>query len=256
MELTQHGSERIRRRTGMTERDVVELAKARIGVELGQDKQFKYLLFFSPPDQDCKIAVTKLSHDGTELLLSVWDKYYRLPSSVKRPTLKNERQARRLLHRFVAERAFKNSAPQKRQKPINVRVQILVYDAGRTAFTHEVGLVERHLVKDHERALASQHDTLVHIARIIKENPDAVKGKVQLVVRVLDSETNQFRGSYSFNPGKLLKPPQQPEPEPPGLPQAESRGLLQKLKDVSNRFRLFLRRVQVVGTVDGTRRVH
>lgn len=200
MKLTEHGSERINRRTGMTHEDVAAIVEARAGVELGQWKQFSYLLFYSPPDQDGKIAVTVKRKDGTDVLVTVWDSYFYLPKSLKRPTAVHILNAKKALHRFLLTRAYKPPTPGEKK----ALVRVVVQEGHKTAYTHEAGLIDREFIFDREAIYESQRGLLFEILRLITEHADVIRRKVRIEIRLFDPESEMLL-AYHYYKVKTLR---------------------------------------------------
>ena len=138
MHLTIHGVERLQERTQMTVKEVLELVKE-CSIPLGSSEESggKFLLFYSPPDRGCKIAVVS-EEDNT--LVSVWNARFRLPPGLKKVSTRLREQARKLYWDYfyrlhpptpLQERPLPPSSPPE---PLLFKIEIRV--AERKEYEH------------------------------------------------------------------------------------------------------------------------
>ena len=106
MELTVHAIERIYDRTEMRPKDVLSVISGGAVVDLGMDnKGRQYFLFYSPNDNDAKVAVVSM---GPTRVITILKSGYILPRGVKRVTRRLKEEARALLQKFVLARINAN----------------------------------------------------------------------------------------------------------------------------------------------------
>lgn len=143
MELTIHGGVRIQGRTKMLAKDVLSVVASGAVVELGAAHGFEYLLFYSPPDRGCKVAVVS---EGRTHLVSIWEVDFNLPQGVKPATQKRKKKARLALQALLFRRMPRPPSKEKKTKPIQVPVvphylvKIEVEVEDKVQFVHEVGI--------------------------------------------------------------------------------------------------------------------
>jgi hypothetical protein len=82
MHITKHGSDHIRDRTRLEPWEVARLIKKEVFVSLGVLANSEYLLFYSPADHKCKIAVVT---EDRSSLMSVWEIGFELPLGIRNP---------------------------------------------------------------------------------------------------------------------------------------------------------------------------
>lgn len=160
METTMHGTDRILGRTKMVVKDVLGLIKNGAVVSLGFHKGYEFLLFYSPFDGVCKIAVVS---KGREALISVWNIEYRLPKSLAKPTFKRQLRARALQQEYSYA---KLSVPFKPKELFDVKIE--VYASGRLEYVHTCPspIERRPLQTDYIRQLRT---VLMPITSVVKE---------------------------------------------------------------------------------------
>jgi hypothetical protein len=132
MDVTIHALERIIERTRMTPKDVLAVIQAGASVSLGVVDKREFFLFWSPFDQDHKIAI--LGNDNKKLI-TVWETHFRLPKQTKKITSGRKRQSRDKFYEFMKKRVIKKetSCPQ------TLVVLIEVLEGYRKIFTHDMG---------------------------------------------------------------------------------------------------------------------
>lgn len=87
MPLKMHAAERIIGRTKMSIVEVLSVISRGTTVELGRSKNVIFLLFYSFLDATSKVALVD-TNDGS--LISIWERNFRFPPGVRRPTRKQE----------------------------------------------------------------------------------------------------------------------------------------------------------------------
>jgi len=87
MSLKMHAAERIIGRTKMSIAEVLSVISRGATVELGRSKNVIFLLFYSLLDNESKVALVD-ADDGS--LISIWERNFRFPTGVRRPTRKQE----------------------------------------------------------------------------------------------------------------------------------------------------------------------
>ena len=101
MELTGHGRGRIYSRTKMHPDDVLDVISGNATVDLGGVDGGRYLLFYSPPDGDTKIAIVS---EDVGRVVTILEGSYGVPEGVKRVTRKMKKEAHKLLQDFLFAR--------------------------------------------------------------------------------------------------------------------------------------------------------
>lgn len=135
MELTIHGKLRIQGRTHLVAKDVISIIEAGAFVNLGSDAKGNFLLFFSPFDHQCKIAIVAKKENA---LVSIWEKNYVLPVGIKRVTFAREKVAEGKVRAYLFDRLRKNStAPQE------VTIQVEVWVNGKVAHRQLIGVLPK-----------------------------------------------------------------------------------------------------------------
>lgn len=111
MELTAHAIRRIYDRTKLFTKDALSIVTDGAVVNLGSHKGCGFLLFYSPPDNVCKIAVVS---EDRRYLVSIWEKSFKLPAVLPKITPKLEREAKRLFQEFIFEKIRPKDLPKMR----------------------------------------------------------------------------------------------------------------------------------------------
>lgn len=195
MYKTHHGVERVFDRTKMVVEDVIKLIDADAVVPLGTAGKYEYLLFYSPFDDECKIAVTS---KGREHLVSVWEANYALPRKVTKPNYMLKKIARERQRKYVINRIAKS--------PKLYSAKILVYENGKLVFTH-----------DCHQEVPEYDDRVLYIARLRSELSQITglvekhrTGRVNYLVSLFEPN-GAIRRSYHLNHATVLnrisKPP-------------------------------------------------
>ncbi len=176
MILTKHGGERIHRRTRMVVKDVLSLIRSGACVELGAAGGLEYLLFYSPPDTNCKVAVVS---EGRSHLISVWETYFDFPEGVKRITAKLENDAHLAVRAFLMKRLSLNakketpSAPQgppTEQHLFKVEVQV----GRKIEFVHEIGTRPVTRKATLQSVVGALHEDLRTLVLTVEDNRERV----------------------------------------------------------------------------------
>lgn len=126
MEMTVHGLVRLNERTKMREEDIVTLIVANVVISLGFYEMYEYLLFYSPNDRSCKIAIVS---EDRSTLITVYGAEYRIPKNLKRPTRQLLEQAKFIFTDFLFKRIKENNIPYDLKQ---TEVQLLPPDTGRS----------------------------------------------------------------------------------------------------------------------------
>jgi len=90
MYVTKHGFERIMSRTSMVVHDILELIESDSVISLGKCHHYEYLLFYSPIDEDFKIAIVTQDRQS---LISIWETFYHLPAEIQKIDQKRRKRA-------------------------------------------------------------------------------------------------------------------------------------------------------------------
>jgi hypothetical protein len=168
MKLTIHGTERIQDRTKMQVRDVIALISKGAFVKLGSEGERDYVLFYSSPDKDVKIAI--LDRDRKNLV-SVWEKDFRLPSGVSKVT-------RERAHRARTAALFKTRVKeQKSERHFKVTLEVVV--GQKTVFAYECGRVPSGAVGSLEKILPFIEPALKIVVPIIESRRDVDSAQVR-----------------------------------------------------------------------------
>lgn len=150
MHLTRHARSRILRRTNLKPIDVLSFVTEGAAVSLGTYENYEYLLFYSPFDRCCKIAVVSLDRAS---LVSVWYDDYLLPGGVAKPTASSKKQARKAYLSFMFKRMERKPRPKKvclRNEPsppyYNTEIEVIVrgesvFSLSSITLTHKQGYV-------------------------------------------------------------------------------------------------------------------
>ncbi len=122
MKLTVHAQIRSDERTKMFLEDIVALIREEAYVSLGISRGYSYLLFYSLPDRECKIAVVG---SVNPTLVSVWNKHYRLPREVTRVAPHWEAVAETKFKKFMQARIFGKIREEEDKQLWNAKIRIL-----------------------------------------------------------------------------------------------------------------------------------
>lgn len=172
---TYHGIQRVMERSKMHPDDVLLIVDAGATVLLGTFEEYDYLLFFSPQDRGCKIAVT--AKEKTRLV-SVWDADFHLPEGVRKPTKQDIREARRLLSNMLLGRTC---------QPLSMVMDVLVRGIKGTQIVREERLcgINRDEALNPSVCMQLAHETLVRIALSLGEEVARKKNRPRLAYRLI-----------------------------------------------------------------------
>lgn len=179
MYLTIHGVERLQERTQMTVKEVLELVKE-CSINLGSSERGnkEYLLFYSPIDRQCKVAVVSESDDA---LVSVLNDHYHLPEGVQRVTTPRREKARQLYWDYFY-RLHPPPPPQERLlslsslEPLLIKIEVRVRERKEYEYTVEGEGVVTDSVDDLWPALVSAFREITPIVEEYKKTiPTRVK---------------------------------------------------------------------------------
>lgn len=179
MELTIHGSERILGRTNMLVKDVLAVISNRAVVSLGSLGNYEYLLFYSPPDEKAKIAVTA---DKRTTLVSVWETHYILPKGLSRVSPQKIGSAKRLLQEFMLRKA-KLTGPQLHRLVVKIDVEV----NHRFVYRHECGEVIWELGGSLNSVAYTFLPEVEKVATIVEANRNKFAGKVRYAICLINS---------------------------------------------------------------------
>lgn len=191
MRITTHGRERILGRTKMPEEDLIRLLNSRVTVQLSETEDTDFLLFWSPFDRSCKIAL--MARDRT--LISVWETYFVLPEGVRKPTAKDRRTARKL---FEASLRKQKERKQPVKRPFtHVTIDIHVTRNKRVLFSHAAGTFEFEQVRDSSNLIS----TLAPIFRVcieaLERHPEQNPYQLSFLCVLKDAGT-RFEQEHNF----------------------------------------------------------
>jgi hypothetical protein len=177
MKITKHGAKRVYDRTAMTPEEVLFLISNEFAVRLESERSPKahYYLFYSPPDEDTKIAV--VSKDGATLI-TVWEKDYILSRGVQKVTPDLESKARALL-----EEAGERSGRQRLHSKIDVRIGPGV------VYTHDCGEILFKGKRTTESVSVTLSPQLLPIATLVEENRDTSGDRITYLIRLFNPRT-------------------------------------------------------------------
>ncbi|MBI2030978.1 hypothetical protein HYT05_05125 [Candidatus Kaiserbacteria bacterium] len=171
MDLTIHSVERIQDRTSMRVRDVLALVSQNAFVRLGSDNGYEYLLFYSRPDGDVKVAVVDKDR---KRLISVWEKHFNLPRGVARVTPGRIRRARELWGFYAVTQ---RTASRKKEWRFKITLEVVI--GQKTVFAHECGYMPVHKVSSLDTALPHVMSYLESIVPVIESRTDINKAQVR-----------------------------------------------------------------------------
>jgi hypothetical protein len=197
MLLTNHARERINDRTSLKPRFVLELIKEGATVSLGKTEKYEYLVFYSPFDGYCKIAVVSVD---AQTIVTVWEKYYHLPKPIKRPTKSMLRKARRLYAEFAfacvqLERQKPKQAPKVPPR-LYYTVRADVTEAGTTIFSQEVGEVTYWQGQDKGLCYQRCKQIFMQLASLAEKHKNKAKGIVQYHICLTPKVSTDTRKHY------------------------------------------------------------
>lgn len=177
MHTSIHGIERVQGRTKMLYKDVLFIIEKGAVVELGEDQGQEFLLFYSPEDRCCKVALTA---NKRSVLVSIWETGFRFPPSVNRPDKVMRQEAYRLLKGLILTGVVPFALPDE----LIVRVEITgqgVYEAV------EVGHIPFAASKQQEQAIALWIPLLRPLAHSFEFTPN--RTRTQYWVSLIDPST-------------------------------------------------------------------
>lgn len=183
MDATYHGTERIFGRTRMRHEDVLLIIASRAAVELGSWNGYTYYLFYSPPNKDCKIAVTSDNH---ALLITVWEKSYCLPNGVTRVERALEQKARALLSTFILSK-LKEHSQQGWPRCLLVAIDVIVKH--HVVYTHSYENIRFERVTRDSDVLEVLMPALMHLAAAVEDHRTKADTHIRYGIRVKDPET-------------------------------------------------------------------
>jgi len=227
MQLTGHGLQHIQDRTALLAKDVLSIISGGAVVNLGSTQGYEYLLFYSPSDKACKIAVMS---EGRTHLVSVWNADFALSRGIRRVTRQREAQARKKLRTFIFHRATGGAlqAPPKPKKtkkklrkpktqeqsvpvvldsstltqtqdvqdsvsadkPEHLEVRVEIWIGNYAQYSLEGGVIVWRDRKHLEPVLNSLREQLEVVVDVIQNNPDKVDGSVGYMINLYKPGTN------------------------------------------------------------------
>lgn len=101
MRASVHGRKRVQERTKMHIEDVLLLLEAGATINLGVHRNGTYLLFWSNPDEESKIAIVDKSQG---MLITIIENAYAVPNTITPFTRELEQRARDLWRMFAKEK--------------------------------------------------------------------------------------------------------------------------------------------------------
>lgn len=180
MKITPHATERILDRTKMRIEDVLSIVSNGAGVELGKTEGYRYLLFYSPPDNVSKIAVVS---DCGSHLISIWDRNFALPDGIGKVTREHERRARIVMKNFIFERL----APHNKKRFFTAKIQIL--EGQSVVFEADGGEIPTREIYTLESAFKYLAPRLAPIAQVVEEYKECAERKIKYRILLIDPET-------------------------------------------------------------------
>ncbi len=207
MYTTHHGVERVLGRTNMVVEDVLKLIDAGAFVPLGAYKKQEYLLFYSPFDRKCKIALVA---GRREFLVSVWEANYFLPDGIIRPGRKLKKLARTLLEDYILSRSKVGTvSPEvvgQTFVPQLYDAKILVYQNSKLEFAQPCPeKVEAY--EDHMRYVDRLRAEFEAITDLVERHRTGMVHYLVLLVCPDGTERRSYRLKHSTVLRCLSKPP-------------------------------------------------
>lgn len=207
MKLTKHAQERIGHRTTLKSEDVLAMITAKACVLLGRNDKVSYLLFYSPFDMLCKIAV--VTRDGAKIV-SVWDSDFLLPTGIPRPGKRARRQARALYDAYAQERkaeSLPDMEPVPRVIPdgpyFSAKIEVRVNRG--TIYTHEIGTLTHAEGITRATCLEKIRPEIMRIAREVEGYKEKLEGPVRYHVILKPIKFTRMWKGYSVPHRRVVK---------------------------------------------------
>lgn len=176
MKITKHGRKRVYDRTAMTPEEVLFLISNEFAACLESEAGHSYYyLFYSPQDEDTKIAV--VSKNGADLI-TIWGKEYILPHGVQKVTPDLESKALDL---------FSQIGDQIERRRLRSWIDVRIGPG--TVYTHECGEVLFKGERTTESVSARLMPQLSPIATLVEENRWTARDRITYLIHLRDPHT-------------------------------------------------------------------
>ncbi|MBL8158741.1 hypothetical protein JNK62_04375 [bacterium] len=198
--LTKHARERILLRTELKPENVLQLINDSAAISLGKGEIFEYLLFFSPFDLCCKIAV--VSHDWGNIV-SVWDEDFDLPEGILVPTERDRYKAKKLYQAFTFRRIGERQQTAEGLPYYSATIDVVV--EAKTVYSHAAGEITRSQGTFKKECIKAIWKELSTLASITEENRDKLHGFVQYQISLKALNGIQDFKRYAISHKKVLR---------------------------------------------------
>lgn len=220
MELTKHGYERILGRTKMLIKDVLCLISSGAVVNLGSITGREYLLFYSPPDGCCKIAVVAARRTQ---LISILEYHYSLPEGLIKVNRELMHRAQNVLYNLLIEEIKKNFSrvelgsqqdSKSTQSVSNPKILLKhkCYDAkieiqfdGIVQYTHNLGMILQKEAKTPVAVLFYFQPQVKPIIDIVESEGYHEQGQVLYTFGLTSSSSQKLVKKYSLRHETIKK---------------------------------------------------
>lgn len=198
MQTSIHGIEHVQRRTNMTLKDMHAILGRGIFISLGTNpaRESEFLLFYSPPDRECKIAVVSLDR---KTLISIWDWNYKLPQGIDRVTRARRRRAKDLVRQDILKRA--SQAARTESYDCELRVDIRAGKMIHYVYGGVLGEIPPETIRS-QSALVRFGDQLTSIMRDAEHKQKSTEGREPVyyfTIRRRDTGKEVRRWSYKHS---------------------------------------------------------
>lgn len=191
MELTIHGRKRILGRTKMLTKDVLALLTNGAFVSLGVVDGREYLLFYSPPDKECRIAVVSADHAR---LISIWGLGYHLPEGVRKASKRDQRCARDALREYLFRTMEAHFSPE-----IFLNAKIEVQVNAKPVYEYEAGTVPLSVSERRSETFQHLEPCLRELTTAVESLRDQIEGaKVHYAVYLRNPRAPQAIRYYTL----------------------------------------------------------
>lgn len=135
MEMKSHSLLRIQQRTNLVPADVRAIIEADAVISLGSNDGREYLLFYSPPDEACRVAICTRDR---KVLVSIWETRFTFPPPIKPPTNEQEQEAKKRITGELQRKLWRYT-----YEPDSVRTEVEIWVKGERVHQQFVGTIPR-----------------------------------------------------------------------------------------------------------------
>ena len=182
----------------MSVQDVLFLLSSDAVVTLGENAEFAYLLFYSRPDNCCKIAVTTV--DRSELV-SIWEKDFSIPSGMLKATSPRCKIA---IQKSVALQ-FQFVTRTQLEPEENVDTQIEVRVGRKLVYRTDLKAVPRYDAGEVQPLFSALRPQLEEILKIVESNRGQTGERILYSLFCLEQQSRKVFRRFDLRHETMMK---------------------------------------------------